>query len=388
MSIIYLDSLSRYGGSDGISAIPFLSKYGWYSGGNVHHRTSGSLFGDNHLQIQGGGSGKDAYWGYIYRTITTPTFGLSFKGCAITINTGSGQEFWNNFLYFAFANGNNALVMNRTYRTTSGSNNITNVDYVNSQLNGSWRGGVAFTNQLFSNVSTASNAWTSTRNVLNWFHYDFLIHTANRTLTCRVVTPDGGVYTTTMINDLPASNLTGFYLGGIGSNGQGSFLISDVVTWTADSIGLSAFPENPRKLRVQRLKPTANGSQNNWTPSSGSNFSAINETPYSDTQYTAGIGIGTKQTFLMGGLGTETNSVKSGIQGIQLNPNMIDAGGETSAVSPIQIIGGIETAMGTNITPSRVSFDNGLKIITVNPATNQPYTAAQINNAEIGFNVQ
>lgn len=385
MSLLLLDSLSRYGSTDGASALPFLNRYGWSSTGNVHNRNNASLFGANVLQMQGGGSGKSAFWGSLYRPITTSTFGLSFKGCAIS-NVGNGGEFWNNFLIIYFANGNHCLLMNRTYRTTSGSNNITTVDYVNSQLNGGWRNGFGVTSQVFSNVSTSTNLWTSTINILNWFHYDVLVNTASRTLVCRVITPNGVVSQATMISDLPISNMTGFYLGAINQNA--AFLVSDVVLWTADSVGFSAFPNNPRGLRIQRITPSSNGTLNNWTPSSGTNVAAVSETPYSDAQFSAGVGSGTKQTFFMNSLGTSLNSVKGGIQAVQLNPNCIDAGGNASLLVPIQIIGGTETPMNSGIVPSRVTFANAPSIITTNPATGQRYTASQINNAEIGFNVQ
>lgn len=409
MSLIHADSFSRYGTSDGVSVASSLARYGWSSSGNIHNRTIGGFFGANHIQLQGGGSGKDAYWAAIVRTISnTSTLGVSFKWCPfMALNGGSGASLtFNPIMRMTLSNDQYIDLVFTMFHTHGGSlgpggnvyTYIYNMQFRHQGIPLTNPGGgvltgreISFPSELASHYVIPAGgiqaAWTATFPIMNWVHLDFLFNATTKIFSSRLVFPNGNVISLTssayssLSNGLTVKNLA-FY----GSNDWGQKL-SDLVVWTADSTGLSAFPDSPRNLRVQRILPTANGSQNNWTPSSGSNFSAINETPYSDTQYTAGVGIGSKQTFVMGSLGSSSTSIKSGIHGVQLNPSIMDVGGNTSAAAPIQIINNTETSLGSNITPSRVSYTVPSRIININPQTSIPYTAQEINAMETGFNI-
>jgi hypothetical protein len=414
MSLIFLDSLSRYGATDAVSAASNLSRYGWSSSGNIHNKTGGH-FGANHLQQSGGAQGsKTAYWSAISRTIVpTTSLGVSLK-CSPFLFADAGNGTTRDYLFLRvnLSNGhyidlnlavqefhNNTFITNSVWTTTiyamyftyNGTAEIRNPS--NNALPGRRIDFSSQTATVYSRPSSRDSMWTANFSTINWMHLDFLFNTTTKIFSARLVSHDNNVFTTTTADPSPRYGTTpipdGMTITSVALYGNdfAGMKMSDLLLWTQNSVGLANFPDNPRQLRVQRIIPSNNGSLNNWTPSSGSNFSTVNETPYSDTQFSAGIGSGTKQTFVMSGLGTETNSIKSSIFGVQLNPNMLDAGGEVSQATPIQIIDSTETSMSSGIIPSRISYLNTPRIITTNPVTSAPYTASQINSAEIGFNV-
>lgn len=389
MSLIYIDSLSRYGNTDGQSALLPMSRFGYTSqGGNIHHRT-GSLFGASHLQFQGGGSGKSAFNGLCTRTWSNPTLGMSFNlsGAQSANSTG-----WASFAYIVFTNGQVLTFLIDIQRTggsfsTGQTCNTFFNNFAAQHPGGSWMNFLSFQSTLASTFvypASVFNNWQAVYSLVNWFHIDILVNATTRAVTTRVIYPNGDILNHTFGNIGSGLTISYFHIGAI--NQHAAFKFSDLVLWTADNVGFSAFPSNPRQMRVQRLVPDANGGLNNWTPLTGTNFGAVNETPFSDANYSSGSGLGTKQTFHFPSLGSGSNDVKS-INAIQLNPNILDAGTVVTGASPIQVINGTETSMGSAIVPSRVNFTNSPRIIVNNPATNQPYTAAQIDAMEVGFNL-
>jgi hypothetical protein len=406
MSLIFADSFGRYQTVDKTSVVSSLARYGWSSGGNIHNRTD-SLFGANHLQIQDGGSGKSSFTGYISRTIpNTTSLGVSFKYCPFLWQVGSGQVREFVTIRMSLSNGQYVDLVANVFSSHNNTfaNNANIANYINgmnfrhqgSLLNISGAAvanrSIDFTSEHVSTYTISASGsealWMSTFPVINWVHLDFVFNAVTKIFSARMVFPSGNFYTITSGAFTPLANgltITALTLYGTNQVGQKA---SDFILWTQDSVGFSSLPDSPRNLRVQRLSPTANGTFNTWTPSSGSNFSAINEVPYSDAQFITGSGIGSKQTFLMGGLGSGINSIKSGLHGIQLNPHIYDAGSSVSVATPIQVISGTETALGSGITPSRVSYTVPSRVITINPQTSGQYTASQVNAMETGFNIQ
>lgn len=391
-----MDSMSRYGSVDATNIEPNLARYGWTSSSTrgLFHRTSGSLFGAPHLHTTSWPTESN---GVLQRSWSgMATLGISAKVSPVALTADGTWEEWLTVCHLGLSSSNNVsvqLLITASGATTSAGLRNTSVrGYRLTNPGGSQTNETTFASELLTAYTPISgnefDAWRATYGTLNWIHLDVLYNVSTRNTSVRLVMPSGIVYTFNNTHGVNSLTPTVFWMGS--SSMRSTIKLSDFVMWTADSVGLSAFPANPRQLRVQRLAPTANGSLNNWVPNTGTNHGAVSEVPPSDAQWSAGIGIGTKQTFVMGtgGLGTGANSVKSGILGVQLNPRILDAGGNVSAARPIQIIGGQETNMTTAITPSRVTHTPAPTIVTVNPVTSLPYTAAQINAAEIGFTVQ
>lgn len=419
MSLIFADSLTRYGVTDASSAAPFLGRYGWSSSGNVHHKTGGH-FNAGHLQTSGGSQGgKGAYWSAISRSITpTTSLGISLKCSPFSfLHAGSGQVADYLFLRMNLSNGHyidlniglqhfhdNTYATGRSWTTNvntmffsyRGSPDLRDNTGSNA-LSGRRIDFAGKTMSVYPRLSSRDTMWTASFSTVNWMHLDFAFNTTTKLFSARLVFPDGDVFTTATTDQNPRymhgnpiaipSGLTITSISIYGNDSRG-MKMSDLLLWTQNSVGLSSFPDSPRNLRVQRVFPVSNGTFNTWSPTSGTNVSMVNETPYSDTNISTGSGIGSKQTFLMDSLGSGTNSVKSGIHGIQLNPSIYDAGANVSIAAPIQVIGGTETSLGSGIVPNRVSYTVPFRVITINPQTSGQYTASEINAMETGFNIQ
>jgi len=80
------------------------------------------------------------------------------------------------------------------------------------------------------------------------------------------------------------SSFTGMRFAGSSSNSSNdSVNFDDLIVWD-DSGGAGAFKGRlPDKHRIRHITPAANGSQNDWTPTSGSNFENVDEAQVDDT---------------------------------------------------------------------------------------------------------
>ena len=420
MSLIFADSLTRYGNSDGVSAAPFLLRYGWSASGNVHNKT-GSHFGASHLQISGGSQGgKSAYWAAIRRSITpTTSVGMSLKCSPFSFqDAGTGTVTDYHFARITLSNGhyvdlfiglqifhNNSFTTNSVWTTNVHAMYFRyneSVDIRNSAANAALPGRrIDFsgkTMNVYSRPASRDVMWTANFTTTNWMHLDFSFNTVTKRFSARAVFPQDNTVFSALTTD-PSPRVVignvitipdGLTITAVTVYGTdwGGTKVSDLVLWTEDSVGLSSMPDSPLNLRVQRVVPASDGSFNTWTPTSGTNTAMVSETPYSDATLSTGVGIGSKQTFLMGALGSSTSSIKSGVRGIQINPNLMDVGANNSVAAPIQVIGGTETSLGSGVVPSRVSYTAQARMLTINPQTSLPYTVAEINAMELGLNIQ
>jgi len=132
--------------------------------------------------------------------------------------------------------------------------------------------------------------------------------------------------------------------------------------------------------RVDALSPTAAGATTGWTPSTGANWSCVDETaPNDDTDYTSATTIGLTDTFVVQDIPV-AGSVIYGVQH-NLSVKKMDAG--AALIAPVVRHGGADF-VGADIAPG-TTYAYGLQVAQVNPGTSAAWTEAGFNAAEFGY---
>ena len=152
--------------------------------------------------------------------------------------------------------------------------------------------------------------------------------------------------------------------------------IDDV--YFCDDSGLAPYNTFLGDVRVYTLVPDAAGSSTQLTPSSGANYTTVDELPYSSTDYVSGTAGQTdlySTANLPGGTGI--------IYGVQTNAivKKTDAGnisGKTAIKSGATTYYGTTTALGT----TDVTL---IDTRSLDPSTSAAWTSTGVNNIEIGI---
>jgi hypothetical protein len=130
-------------------------------------------------------------------------------------------------------------------------------------------------------------------------------------------------------------------------------------------------------IRIHTLTPDAAGSLTQMTPSSGANYTTVDELPYNATDYVRG-GLGQTDLYSTSNLPAGVNT----IFGVQANAiiKKTDAGslsGRTVIKAGSTTANGTSTALGTS--DSTISTIHAL-----NPDTSSSWTTGDVNSLEIG----
>ena len=148
--------------------------------------------------------------------------------------------------------------------------------------------------------------------------------------------------------------------------------------YICNSTGAAPYNTFLGDVRVHTLVADAAGSSTQFTPSSGANYTTVDELPYSATDYVSGTAGQTdlySTSNLPGGLGV--------IYGVQTNAIVKKTDAGTISARPVIRSG------GTNYTGTSVSIGTNdqtvSKVDQVNPATSTAWTTGDVNNAEIGI---
>lgn len=156
-------------------------------------------------------------------------------------------------------------------------------------------------------------------------------------------------------------------------------LVDDL--YICDATGPAPYNTFLGDVRVHTTSPTGAGNSTQFTPSTGANYAAVDEIPYSATDYVSAIPSGTKDTYQMGDLTVTPNT----IFGVQSNiiAKKIDAG--TATIRPIIRSGGTDYA-GTSsaLITNDVTYSH---VRTDDPNTSTAWTASGVNNLEAGMEI-
>lgn len=134
-------------------------------------------------------------------------------------------------------------------------------------------------------------------------------------------------------------------------------------------------------VRIYTMSPSAAGASTQFTPSSGANYTTVDELPYSTSDYVSSSTVGNRDTYTLADLPANATT----IFGLQTNliAKKTDAG--TMAVKPVLRSGGTNY-YGTTV--GLISSDKTTSDIrSLDPATSAGWTSSGINNLEIGVEI-
>jgi len=133
------------------------------------------------------------------------------------------------------------------------------------------------------------------------------------------------------------------------------------------------------EVRVQTVVPTGAGTSAGLTPSSGANWAAVDELPYSATDYVSGSS-GT-DLYVAGDLPAGPTAIKA----VQVNAVAKKADAGDRYAKPLLRTGG--TTYNQGLTALGTSDSTAIAPFAVNPNTGVAWTAADVNAMEIGVEV-
>lgn len=150
--------------------------------------------------------------------------------------------------------------------------------------------------------------------------------------------------------------------------------------YICDGTGSAPYNTFLGDVRVATLSPNGAGSSTQFAPSTGTNYQAVDELPYSASDYVSATTSGTRDTYAMSDL---TGSYS--VLGVQNNviAKKTDAGG-TALKSAIVSGGTTYYGPSTILTPTDVTITD---VHTTNPATSAAWTIADVNGLEAGMEI-
>lgn len=138
--------------------------------------------------------------------------------------------------------------------------------------------------------------------------------------------------------------------------------------------------EMPEQTSIQAIFPTGVGTTTEWTPSTGANWSCVDEKPAVDTDYISVNALNKIDTYATGNLGGAIISVKA----VQLQAWIAYEGAPT----PTHVQLGVRSGGGDHFSDNKVpavSFTgNHSRILNTDPADSAAWTESKVNALEIG----
>jgi hypothetical protein len=165
----------------------------------------------------------------------------------------------------------------------------------------------------------------------------------------------------------------------LGANGGTNCWFDDV--YICDDQGAAPYNDFLGDVRVRTLSPTADGSSKQFTPDSGTtNYSRVNEVPYSTANYVRGSS-GQRDTYAMADLPASPGQV------LAVQNNAIAKKTDAGALSIKNAVkSGADVYYGGS-TPLGVSDAVVSTLRTTDPATSAAWTVAGVNALEAGVEV-
>ena len=257
------------------------------------------------------------------------------------------------------------------YGDTMGTAHLT-LRWVSSGVLGLYRGGTQIATATVTNPAQTSNLWI----------YIEVSATINDTTGTCVVRVDG----TTVINFTgdtknagTNSTIDGVRFYKDANNGVNEF-IDDF--YLLDGTGSAPYNTFLGEVRVYTTVPTGAGASTQWTPSTGANWAAVDELPYSATDYVFTATAGNRDTYVMSDIptnvgtvfGVRTSAIAKRTDVGTTSLRVVDRSGSTNYYSSAT---GLTTADG--YAPGALR--------TVDPATSAAWTVSGVNALEAGVEI-
>jgi hypothetical protein len=151
--------------------------------------------------------------------------------------------------------------------------------------------------------------------------------------------------------------------------------------YVCNSTGPAPYNTFLGEVRIYPLVPSAAGSSTQFTPSTGANYAAVDELPYSPADYVSGGTSGLRDLYTMSDLQASAGTV------LAVQSNVIARKSDAAAVSlkpaiksGATIYYGSSTSLGPSVAVLVDTYVN-------DPATSAPWTADGVNALEAGFEV-
>lgn len=132
---------------------------------------------------------------------------------------------------------------------------------------------------------------------------------------------------------------------------------------------------------VEALTPNGVGTYSGWSPTSGSNYTNINDNPYTATGDVRTNASSTKDTYTY----TDLSRVKGNIVGIQINSVVSRTNATTQTVQALVYRSSILSG-GTNYSiPNTTIYQNYTSIFETDPTTMLSWLTSSVNGSEFGL---
>lgn len=151
--------------------------------------------------------------------------------------------------------------------------------------------------------------------------------------------------------------------------------------YICDTTGSAPYNAFLGDVRVHTMSPSAAGTTTQFTPSSGANYTTVDELPYSATDYVAASSTTLKDTYQMSDLPAGAATIFA----VQTNliAKKTDAG--NIAIKPVVRSGGTDYSGAST---ALISSDLTISHLRVqDPATSTAWTAAGVNGMEAGVEI-
>lgn len=198
------------------------------------------------------------------------------------------------------------------------------------------------------------------------------------------------------VNGVEVLNVTGINTGdasvsqfSFGNQGNGNTSTRDyddcVLMDSTDATATQGAPFNDflGDVRIDALRPDGAGDSTQLTPSAGSNYQCVDETPRNDdTDYVSSATVGQKDLYTVGNLASSTGTVKAVL--VTLRARKDDAG--TRTIKAKVKHGGTEgngADQGLSTTYSYLPQD----VFGLNPSTSAAWTIAEVNAMQAGVEI-
>lgn len=166
---------------------------------------------------------------------------------------------------------------------------------------------------------------------------------------------------------------------GICANGNFNAYFDDM--YVCNDTGAAPYNTFLGDVRINTLVPIAAGSSTQFTPSTGANYTTVDELPYSASDYVSSGTVGNRDTYTMSDLPASTGTI------LAVQTNVIARKNDAGSISAKDTL----VTAATNYYGSTVIMgpsDQSLTTLyTTNPNTGLSWTQADVNGIEAGVEV-
>jgi hypothetical protein len=228
-------------------------------------------------------------------------------------------------------------------------------------------------------LATSSGHAAITSNV--WHHYQWRASLSTTSATVVIRLDDVQVLTYTGVTSSTNSNVTGLYWTG--------FQVAWDDLYLADATDGTATQSRPNNdflgdLRVACQFPSAAGDVTGWTPSTGANWAAVDETPPSTTDYVSAVSTatGTRDLYQV----TDLVGSIAQVYGVRACLYALKSDAGAALIKPVLKENGVTTSQASQGLPTTVAGVFG-PALYVKPSNGSSWSASDVNALQIGVEV-